>query len=298
MRLDEALAAATGHLATAGIPEARREARLLAAHLLGASPSVLLPAGTPIDGAGYAALVARRAAREPMAFITGRQGFWTLDLAVSRATLIPRGDSETLIEAAVAARPDRAAVRRILDLGTGTGCLLLAALAEFPASFGVGVDLAERAARLAASNAAGASAAVLVGDWGASLLPGFDLILCNPPYIETACIPRLMPEVAAYEPSSALDGGASGLDAYARLMPDVARLLAPDGIAILELGEGQEPVVRRLAANSGLAHVATRHDLGGVERALVLSRQSAGEKSVWQHRASPLGFGSARDAGA
>ena len=248
-------------LRAAGIDNPVREARLLRSH----AP----------DPARFAALLARRVAHEPMAYLVGSQGFWTLDLEVSPATLIPRPDSETLIEAAMAALPDRARVRTVLDLGTGTGCLLLAALVEFPAAFGIGIDLVVDAARLAARNAVanGLShrAAFLCGDWGAAIQGTFDLVLSNPPYIETSAIVGLMPEVARFEPASALDGGADGLEAYRRIMPMLADLLAPGGVAVIELGQGQAGGVAALASATGFV-TTTRDDLGGIARAAVLRR--------------------------
>ncbi len=262
--MGEALRAAVARLAAAGIEQPAREARLL----------WRLAGGDDADPARFAALLARRAAREPMAHLRGRQGFWTLDLAVSPATLIPRPDSETVIEAALAARAARAAVHRVLDLGTGTGALLLAALAEFPQATGLGSDRIAAAAALAAANAAacgfGARAMFVVGSWAASLAGQFDLILANPPYIPSAEIAFLMPEVAGHEPRSALDGGADGLAAYRAILPDLPRLLAPGGVAVLELGAGQAESVVTLSRAAGLAPVALRCDLGGVARALVL----------------------------
>jgi len=184
--------------------------------------------------ARLAPLLARRAAREPLALILGRREFWSLDFAVSPATLIPRPESETLVEAAVAAFADRAPPRRVLDLGTGTGCLLLAALAEFPGAFGIGVDRAEAAAALAARNAASLRladrVAIVCGNWADALDAGFDLVLCNPPYIRTGDLHGLMPEVARYEPASALDGGTDGFAAFRRVMPELPRLLDAAGV--------------------------------------------------------------------
>ena len=274
MSLGEALAAAARVLAEAGVDEPRREARLLASYLLNAPVTALGNAGLCMDPGLWAALVARRAAREPLALITGRRGFWTLDLAVSADTLVPRPDSETLIEAALAAFPAPDGVGRILDLGTGTGCLLLAALSEFPAAFGVGIDLSPAAARLAAANAAACGlagrAAFAAGDWSRAVRGRFDLILCNPPYVATAELARLMPEVRLYEPGRALDGGACGLAAYRTILPGLPAMLTPAGAAILEVGAGQLADVSALAKQAGLTHIASRADLGGVERALIL----------------------------
>ena len=207
----ELLADAAAVLAAAGIDAPRREARLLLAHAAGLDQSALLrDMHTALDTPSFPALVARRATREPLALITGRQGFWSLDLEVSADTLIPRADTETLVEAAIAARAGQQTTR-ILDLGTGTGALLLAVLTELPGSTGVGIDRAEGAARLARRNAIALGlagrAAFLCGDWATAIDARFDLVLSNPPYIESAAIGGLMPEVAAFEPRRALDGG-------------------------------------------------------------------------------------------
>ncbi len=276
MPLGAALAWACRLLQDAGVEQPRREARLLAAHLLGLPPGQLLDPAGQIGQASYARLVARRAAREPLALITGRRGFWTLELEVSPDTLVPRPDSETLVEAALAHAP---AARRVLDLGTGTGCLLLAVLSACPDAFGVGVDLSPAACRLAARNSAAngmaARCAFLAGDWAAALRGQFDLILCNPPYIETRALAGLMPEVRLFEPACALDGGAEGLDAYRRLLPALPNLLDRRGVAVLEVGAGQDEAVRGLAARADLAQLEARADLGGIARAVVLTRAGA-----------------------
>jgi release factor glutamine methyltransferase len=262
----------------AAIEAPRLEARRLLAHVLNTSEEALLRdprAPVPADQAQqFAALLARRVAHEPFAYLTGRVGFWTLDLEVSPATLIPRADSESLVEAALEACTDKWAPLSLLDLGTGTGALLLAVLSELPAASGLGVDLKPEATALAARNAArlglAGRARFLAGDWAAALAGRFDLVLCNPPYIESAAIRGLMPEVAHHEPASALDGGADGLDAYRRIIADLPRLLAPHGVAVLELGAGQQAAVEALAKAAGLTPEACRADLGGVPRALVL----------------------------
>lgn len=267
-------------LRAAGIAEPRREARLLLGHAMGVGAEALLRAPrAPVPPAAIArfrAGLAARLAAVPMAHILGRQGFWTLDLEVSPATLIPRPDSETLVEAALDLFPEAAAPLRLLDLGTGTGCLLLAVLAERPRAFGIGVDLAPAAAALAARNAAAnglaGRAAFLAGNWAAALAGRFDLVLANPPYVESAAIAGLMPEVARHEPRLALDGGPDGLAAYRALMAALPGLLAPGGAAVLELGLGQRAAVEGLARGAGLAPVGCRADLGGIERALVLKK--------------------------
>ena len=268
------------HLRAAAIESPRLEARLLLAHAMGCRTEDLLrdPRAPvpPEAAAGFASLLQRRLDRAPVAHLLGTVEFWSLPFAVSPATLIPRPDSETLIEAALAAFPRRQAVRRVLDLGTGTGCLLLAALSEFPEATGIGIDLVPEAAALARRNAAalglGGRAGFVASSWGAPLTAGrpFDLVLSNPPYIEAGAISGLAPEVAVHEPRSALDGGADGLDAYRAILPEIRRVLAPGGRAVVELGQGQRAAVEALAPGSGLRAIGCRADLGGVDRALVL----------------------------
>ncbi len=268
------LRAATTRLAEAGIEAPAREARWLAARAADTDLTGLM-LGAPVDAARFAALLARRAAREPLAYVLGEAPFADLSLAVSPATLIPRADTEVLLAAARQARPTPESVRRMLDLGTGTGCLLLCALRAWPLAFGVGIDKAPAACRLARHNAARLGlehrAAFLCADWAAPLAGRFDLVLSNPPYIETAEIAHLMPEVARHEPTLALDGGPDGLAAYRRLLPDLPALLAPGGLAVLELGAGQADTVSDMASLAGF-HTARRPDSGGHDRALLLWR--------------------------
>ena len=268
------LAAAAKVLEAAGIEAPRREARLLLAHATGIDQAALLrDMQAPLAAPGFMALVERRAAREPLALITGRQGFWTLDLEVSADTLIPRADTEAVVEAALATCAGQI-VRRVLDLGTGTGALLLALLTEIPGATGIGVDWSEGAARLARRNAAALGladrAAFLCGDWAAALDGRFDLVVSNPPYIESAAIAGLMPEVARHEPRLALDGGADGLSAYRAIVTALPGLLAPGGAAVLELGMGQADAVAAIASARGLAVAGLHDDLAGVARAIIL----------------------------
>ena len=277
MTVADALRHGAALLAAAGVDSPRLDARLLLAHVAGLTQDAMLrDRDAPVDMPPYAALLARRAAREPLALITGWQEFWSLPFEVSPDTLIPRPDSETVIEAALTARPGRGAVRSILDLGTGTGCLLLAALTEYPAAWGVGVDLSPTAAALARRNAVAlglsSRADMLCGHWDDALLAHFDLVLSNPPYIPGADIAGLMPEVGRYEPRRALDGGPDGLDAYRSLLRRLPSLLNPGGAAVLELGAGQAASVAALA--EGWA-VTLRRDLAGTERAMVLRRPDA-----------------------
>ncbi len=264
--------AATQVLREAGIEDPAREARHLLALALGI-PLRSLTATEPPPAAAdhFASLVARRAGREPMAYIAGHTGFWTLDLAVSRATLIPRPDSETLIEAVKTHARD---VHRILDLGTGTGALLLASLVEFPGAFGIGVDVAPEAASLAAGNARrnhlADRSAFLAGDWDTAIAGRFDLVLINPPYIPEPDIPTLMPEVRDHEPATALAAGPDGLEAYRILLPRLPALLTPRGIAVLEIGQGQGSAIAILAPIE-LTLLELRKDLAGTPRAAVLA---------------------------
>jgi release factor glutamine methyltransferase len=265
----EALAAITARLKAAGIEEPRREARLILAVALGTNAAGLMARDT-VEEAAYEPLAARRAAREPLAYITGRKEFWGLEFAVSPATLIPRPDTETLVEAVLASGQNP---QTVLDLGTGTGCLLLAVLHENPAAFGVGVDINPGAAALARRNAQSLGlvtrAAFLAGNWAESLNQTFDLVLSNPPYIEHADLATLMPEVQNYEPGTALDGGEDGLAAYRAIIKELARILAPNGLAVLELGAGQAISVAALAAAAGFS-CTFRRDLAGIERAALL----------------------------
>lgn len=277
MTIGERLQQAAVALAAAGVADARREARLLLMHATGLDAAALLrDRSLAVDAPGFDALVAARARRVPLAFLVGHQPFWSFDVAVSPDTLVPRADSEALIEAALAAFPERGAVRRVLDLGTGTGCLLLAALTEFPNAWSLGIDLSPSAAALAQANAARLGltcrAAFACGDWGDAVHGRFDLVVCNPPYVMTDDLAGLMPEVALHEPARALDGGIDGLAAYRRVTQALPALLSQEGRGVLELGVGQLAAVSALAHAAGLAVVGHCDDLAGIARALVLSR--------------------------
>jgi release factor glutamine methyltransferase len=264
----------------AGLDTPVLDARLIVQHALGISWDTLyLKDDQPLTDGERARLegeLARRAAHEPVSRIVGRRHFWTLDLAVSPDTLDPRADTETLIEAVLAAIPDRTRPLKILDLGTGTGAILLALLAEYPGAAGLGVDLSDGALAIARINADSHGladrASFVRGNWAEGLSGPFDLIVSNPPYIVEADLAGLPPEVREHDPMLALDGGADGLDAYRALIPAIPVMLAPDGIAVLEIGDGQGDDVCRVAGDSGLAVVARRADLGGIERALSFKR--------------------------
>jgi release factor glutamine methyltransferase len=272
MTVGEALAAATKRLAAAGIDSARLDARVLLGHALGCSPSeVMLRLDEPAP-AEFDALLARRAAREPVSRILGRREFWSLDFALTPDTLDPRPDSETLVAAARDAfAPERRC--RVLDLGTGSGCLLLAVLSDRPEWSGLGTDLSPGAIAAARANAESLGlagrAAFRQGDWDEGIAELFDLVLSNPPYIPSADIAGLAPEVTRFDPRRALDGGSDGLDAYRRLAPIAARRLATNGRVLFEHGEGQGDAVAALMGEAGLEVLDRPRDLGGIARCLV-----------------------------
>ena len=220
-------------------------------------------------------LAARRVGREPMAYILGEREFWGLPFKVSPAVLVPRPDSETLIEAALALMPDRTKPLRIADLGLGSGCLLLTLLWEFPNASGVGLEVSPDALDVARANAGAlgvADRAVLrAGDWRqpawAEGLGGpFDLLVSNPPYVEEAAIDGLMPEVARFEPRMALDGGPDGLAAYRKIAAAVPKLAKKGGRLLVEIGDGQAPEITGIFASAGVIVEAMFKDLAGIQR--------------------------------
>ena len=219
-----------------------------------------------------------------MSHILGRREFWSLEFRVDGSVLDPRPDSETLVEAGLAALARRDRPWRLLDLGTGSGCLLLALLSELPAATGLGIDRSPAALRIAADNAdrlgLAARARFACGDWGAGVAGEFDLILCNPPYIPSDAIAGLAPEVALYEPRLALDGGPDGLACYRRLAPQLGPLAASGGTILLELGDGQADAVAGLMAGVGLVVGGLEHDLVGCVRAILLQPAAGRRRSV------------------
>jgi release factor glutamine methyltransferase len=252
----------------------RFDAEVLLAAVLGVERGALLLApDREFEPDLFDAKVARRAAGEPVAYITGHREFWSLDLLVTPAVLIPRPDSETLIEAALASGVIPA---RVLDLGTGSGALLLAALTEWPTATGLGIDASPAALAVAAYNAERLGltgrATFRLGDWGQGLTQRFDLILCNPPYVEDDA--ALAAEVRR-EPASALFAGPEGLDDYRRIVPQLPGLLAPGGVALLEIGYTQAAAVLALAEAVGMAG-SIRHDLAGRNRCVVLRSYGSG----------------------
>lgn len=270
MTIPDALRAATVQLAVTS-DTARLDAELLMAHALGLSRNdLLLRQRDLIVPAAFDALLARRMDGEPIAHITGTRDFWTITLAVTPDTLIPRPDSETLIEAAVDHFATLAPAT-ILDLGTGSGALLLAALAEWPQAEGLGTDASAPALAVARGNAARLGMAdrarFSLGDWAQHVEGSFDLLLINPPYI-VADLP-LSGDVLR-EPASALFAGVDGLDDYRRIAPDLPRLIAPGGMASIEIGYDQGASVAALLRANGLT-VTLRRDLSGHDRCLIVT---------------------------
>ena len=270
MKVCEALAEAARRLETIS-ETARLDAEVIMAHALGVSrEALLLRHGKAEAPATFAPLLARRLANEPVAYIIGRRAFWTIELGVGPGVLVPRPDSETLLEAAVD-HFGRRGPASILDLGTGPGTLLLAALSQWPQAHGLGIDSDQRALELARRNARDlgleARASFRIGNWAEGLDERFDLILCNPPYVARGA--DLPPDVAHFEPEAALFAGPDGLDAYRVLAGQLPPLIAPGGIACIELGAGQEKAVCALLAGERVT-LSSRRDLGGISRCLIL----------------------------
>lgn len=267
-------------LIKAGIDEPRRRARALLAAALDLSSGEIFARPerrlNPAQEARVSAMLERTLAHEPLSRIVGKRGFWGLEFALSADTLDPRPDSETIIESVLARLPERDRPYRFLDLGTGTGILLLALLSEYPAASGVGVDIAPGAARTARDNAErlglGARAHFVAGSWAAALAGRFDAVVANPPYIERAAIAGLPREVRDYDPVRALDGGADGLEAYRAIAAELPLLLLPGGLFAAEIGLGQaEPVVAILRRH-GLRVEAIVPDLAGMARCVTARR--------------------------
>jgi release factor glutamine methyltransferase len=266
----------------AGIQTPELDARVLIAHALGSDHTGLAAAaGRSLDATEWEAmtrLAERRLKREPVARIVGIREFWSLRLQVDSTTLVPRPETETLVEAALAeveSLGERTRPLRIADLGTGSGAILLALLSELPNAFGVGTDTSFGALHLARRNARHLQlgrAAFVVCDFGAALGGSFDLVVVNPPYIASDDIAALAPEVRDYDPWAALDGGPDGLDCYRAIAAMIPPSLKPAGALVVELGAGQAAAVGLLFSQAGLAPVCLRTDLAGTPRALVARR--------------------------
>jgi release factor glutamine methyltransferase len=261
---------------TAGIDAPDLDARLLVGHALALDLTGLAVNGDRVLGAEDAsrieALAKRRLAREPVAYILGVKEFWGLPLRVGRGTLVPRPETETVVEEALAAIGGaRDRPLRIADLGTGSGAILLALLTELPNATGVGTDISCDPLAVARANAGAlglqSRTRFIMCNFGTALPGGFDLVVSNPPYVASGDIEGLAREVRR-EPRLALDGGADGLDAYRAIAADARRLLAPGGRLVVELGAGQEVTVAELFRLVGLATAPARTDLSGIPRAL------------------------------
>lgn len=223
----------------------------------------------------FDALITRRAAREPLSHIVGSVGFWTLDLIVTRDVLTPRPDTETVVEAALAAVPDRSAPLEILDIATGSGAIALALLSELPRARAVATDLSPAALAVARENAARNALTdritFMETCWADGVDGPFDLLVSNPPYIASAVIDTLEPEVRDHEPRMTLDGGPDGLGPYSHLFSEARRLLKPGATAVFEIGYDQGEAALALARAAGFESAVLRRDLGGNDRAIVAS---------------------------
>jgi len=278
----ELLRDARVRLSQAGVDAPARDARLLLAAALDSDVSTLIGADRdPIEAGArerFAAMLAQRERRVPVSRILGRSEFWSLPLTLGRATLDPRPDTETVVQAVLERLSDRAAGVRILDLGTGTGCLLLALLSELPSAAGVGTDRDPEAAATAAANARDLGfaerAAFAAMDWADALTGPFDVVVSNPPYVRADEVATLAPEVARHDPRAALDGGDDGLAAYRRLLPAIAQHLACGGVGAVEVGKGQADAVRDLAERAGLAAAAPVADPAGIARCVPLGART------------------------
>lgn len=284
MAVSAALARAAARLGEAHIESARLDARVLLGHVLGVDPASLVMAGDDMLDvralAAFGALVERRARHEPVAYLTGRREFWSRNFAVTPDVLIPRPDSETLIEAALTVIPDYAARLRILDLGTGSGCLLISLLLEFGEAVGLGIDVSEAAIAVARQNAAAhglrARAQFRVSDWFSNVAGSFDLIVANPPYLAKGEIAGLDEDVRGFEPYGALvpreGGGSDALAAYCAIIAGLQAHLSPGGLVIFEAGKDQAGEISALLSASGFAPAGIFRDLSGIGRAVAARR--------------------------
>ena len=270
MMLKQAITA----LEKAGSESPKLDAELLLAHVLGCSRLDLKTKNYPLNAEHekqFQKLLTRRLNREPMAYILGTKEFWSMDFSVSPAVLCPRPDTEILVQAALQTKPTR-----ILDLGTGSGAIILSLLKELPHATGIGIDISLQALEIARKNAEhlglASRANFLLGSWCEGLSDSFDLIVSNPPYIESSVISGLTPEVAEFEPKLALDGGIDGLDAYRALIPQLQMHLRFSGWVVLEVGEGQAFAVQQLMSEQKLENFSIIKDYQGIDRCVIAQR--------------------------
>lgn len=267
-----ALKQAEAALTKAGVGSPAHDARALLAYHLG-MPQSRLPLALQDDAdslAGFNALIARRAAREPLAHITGTRGFWSLDLKVTPAVLDPRPDTETLIECVLQQVEDKAAPWRILDIGTGSGAVALALLSEMPCVTAIATDISADALAVATENATANGLAQRISfiqtSWAAGIKGPFDIVVSNPPYIPSHDIAELEPEVRQHEPHLALDGGPDGLAPYRNILHALPSLAAPGALIGFEMGFDQAEALTQLMEKAGIIAPTTQHDLGGNPR--------------------------------
>ena len=283
--IKQRLIAGADELERAGIENPRMEARMLGALAINAGPETVVGESdremTIEENEIFVSSLRRRCNHEPMAYITGVREFWSLPFKVTPATLIPRPDSETLIDGVLAQIDDKSGAIRILDLGTGSGCLLLALLSELGNARGVGVDASIDALEIAKLNAnnlgLSGRAEFINADWNSpqfikNIGEKFDLVISNPPYISNSELQQLDITVSAHEPMSALDGGADGLDSYRAIVGILDKLLNDDGVAAFEVGFAQGETVASMLSQSAMQVIEIREDLSGIGRA-VLARK-------------------------
>ena len=288
-RLQDFLTSAEGRLTSAGIETAALDVRLLVGHALGLNRLEIViqkdRSLSEVESKNIDMLLERRIAREPVSRILGSREFWGLPFSLNEATLDPRSDSETLIEGVLRSidpsftpgkrKPSDLLNQpfRILDLGTGSGCLLLALLSELPHATGIGIDWASSAIDAAKSNAARLNLSERSSferrNWLEGMVETFDIIVSNPPYIRTDEIDDLMPEVSQYDPRLALDGGADGLGPYRSVIPDLYARLKTGGLIAFEIGEGQKTAVDQLLTEAGLQELTSFKDFSGIERSII-----------------------------
>ncbi|WP_373085871.1 peptide chain release factor N(5)-glutamine methyltransferase [Sneathiella sp.] len=274
LEIQQAVRAAAGRLEATGVENPRRDATVLLAFVLGEDTGIFHRSPerylSTREQADFNRVIERRATREPVSHITGQREFWSLDFAIGPAVLDPRPDSETLIEVALDKISKGHKVRNILDLGTGSGCLLLSLLSEIPDATGVGVDISDRALLVARKNAEHlglqARSKFQLGNWCAGIHEQFDLVLCNPPYIPAADVSDLQPEVRDFEPHLALIGGADGLDCYRNIIFQLPSVLRSRGLVLFEVGSGQAAAVGGLLEESGFINVEFHIDLASIDR--------------------------------
>lgn len=280
-KVNEVLKIAIAKFKAAGVAQPINDARILLGHSLNKPNERFYGKEEDVIQSEYlddfSSKILRRCRREPVSKIVGIKEFWSLELLVSPYVLDPRPDSETLIEAARKQFPDRNRILNILDLGTGSGCLLLAALQEWPHSYGLGIDIDPRCIEIAKINAKrnelNDRAKFQTGNWASSLDEKFDIILCNPPYISANEIAELDEEVRLYEPEIALNGGQTGLDCYVELAAQFSNLLSADGLIFLEVGIGQKKQILGIMKSNSLELIKIEKDLAQIDRCLILSHK-------------------------